>query len=146
MPAPIYSHGGTSVTGFPAVPGTSPSSGRPIVIINATKEPVLRVAYTGTSVTFVVEGNGGLYDPSTFSFPAGEWDDISSGGFTLTNGQTLGKYLPLGYTAYRTRITAISAPTGNGLVTYVPFLIRGDQQIGASYPSELTTVNFGYTL
>ena len=142
MPAPIfptYSHGGAAAGGFPAVIGTTTNSGRPIFIgdgiaTNNLLLPGIIGFFTGTSCTVVVEGNGGLID-STGNPPSGEWIDISSGGIALTNGQSFAKTLPIQFPCYRTRITAINTPTGNGFVSYVPSIVTAGGVIAsARYP------------
>jgi hypothetical protein len=131
---PIYSHGGATTNNFIAVPGTSTNSGRPISIIQATLNPAIQIFWAGTSVTVLIEGNGGQID-STGNPPSGEWLDYSSGGFALTNGQSLSKYLPRTIPYWRTRITAINTPTGVGLVSYCPSIIGPEGKIvSASYP------------
>jgi hypothetical protein len=136
---PTYSHGGQNAGGFTAVIGTSTNSGRPVAINDAIATnnlilPAIIGFYTGTSCTVVVEGNGGAID-STGNPPSGEWIDISAGGIALTNGQSFAKTLPIQFPTYRTRITAITAPSGNGFVSYVPSIITaGGVQASARYP------------
>src|SRR5574343_742065 len=137
--SPTYSHGGANAGGFTAVPGTTISSGRPIFIGDAISTsnqllPGLIAFFSGTTVTFVVEGNGGLID-STGNPPTGEWIDVSSGGYTLTNGQSIGKVLPIQFPVYRTRSTAITLGGGSGLNSYVPSIItEGGVVASARYP------------
>jgi hypothetical protein len=137
--SPTYSHGGAGAGGFPAVPGTTQSSGRPIFIGDAVSQtnqilPGLIAFFVGTTVTFVVEGNGGLIDP-TGNPPSAEWIDVTNGGITLTTGQSIGKTLPIQFPVYRTRITAITLGGGSGLVSYVPSIITaGGVQASARYP------------
>jgi hypothetical protein len=124
MPIPVYSHGGGSQQGFPAVSGTTTGSGNPIQITNTIYEPVMHVFFTGTSCTVFIEGNGGLIDPTTGQPPAAEWVDYTGGaGYGLTNGQTLAKALPKTVPLWRTRISAIVAGT---LVSYVPAIVIKD--------------------
>lgn len=128
---PTYSHGGSSVTGFPAVLGTTTNSGRPVQIIQALVDPAMQFFFTGTSCTVLLEGNGGRVD-STGNPPSGEWVDYSSGGYALTNGQTLSKFLPRCIPYWRTRITAIVAGT---LVSYVPSIVSPEGQVvSTGYP------------
>ena len=135
MPQPIYSHGGVSQSGFPAVLGTSTNSGRPIYIVQANQgNPAIQIFFSGTSITLVVEGNGGLID-TTGNPPAGDWIDYSNGGYSLTNGQALSKFLPRSVPCWRTRITAITLGAGTGLVSYCPSLVGPNGVIiSASYP------------
>jgi hypothetical protein len=131
---PTYSHGGAAAGGFPAVPGTTQSSGRPIWIGSAAQQPALVAFFTGTTVTFLIEANGGLVD-STGNPPSGEWVDVSNGGYTLTTGQSIAKLLPLSVPCYRTRITSITLGGGSGLVSYTPSIVTiGGVQAAASYP------------
>lgn len=135
---PTYSHGGTTAGGFTAVPGTSQSSGRPVAITVAASKPAMNCFWTGTSVTFVIEGNGGTLD-STGNPPSAEWFDYSNGGYSLTNGQSISKKLPREIPYWRTRITAINAPTGAGLVSYVPCVVtNGGVLTSAGYPDRVT--------
>ncbi len=135
MPMPTYSHGGASQSGFAAVVGTTTNSGRPISIVQADQvNPAIQIFYSGTSCTVVVEGNGGAID-NTGNPPSTDWIDYSSGGFALTNGQQLSKYLPRSIPYWRTRITAINTPTGAGLVSYCPCIVGPNGVIvSASYP------------
>jgi hypothetical protein len=137
-PVPCYSHGGSSVPGFPAVLGTTTNSGRPVQILQAQQQPAMQVFWSGTSVTVVIEGNGGALD-STGNPPSGEWIDYSSGGYALTNGQNLSKKLPYSVPYWRTRITAINTPTGSGLVSYIPSIIAPNGEVVATGYPELTS-------
>jgi hypothetical protein len=131
---PIYSHGGPTVNNFIAVVGTTTNAGRPIMIVQATVDPAIQIFWSGTSCTVLLEGNGGQVD-STGNPPSGEWVDYSSGGYALTNGQALSKFIPRCVPYWRTRITAINTPTGTGLVSYCPGIIGADSTItNASYP------------
>ena len=141
MPIPTYSHGGNSQSGFPAVLGTTTNSGRPVAIVQAISQAAMQVFFSGTSCTVLIEGNGGLVD-QTGNPPAAEWIDYSSGGYSLTNGSQLSKYLPRAIPYWRTRITAIVAGT---LVSYVPSVVGPNGVIvSASYPS-LTSGPQSYT-
>lgn len=130
MPAPLFptfSHGDT-------IPGTTQSAGRPVSIIPAITRPGFVGFFSGTTVTFLIEGNGGLVD-STGNPPASEWEDYSAGGITLTNGLNFGKFLSLAVPIWRTRITAITLGGGTGLVSYVPGIITpGGVWTTASHP------------
>ena len=132
MPQPTYSHGGASQNGFIAVPGTTTSSGRPVAIVQAISDAAMQFFFTGTSCTVLIEGNGGAIS-STGNPPSGEWIDYSNGGYSLTNGQTLSKFLPRCIPYWRSRITAIVAGT---LITYVPSIVGPNGVIvSASYPN-----------
>jgi len=145
MPVPVYSHGGPSQAGWTAVLGTSTNSGLPIAILQANQtNPAIQIFFSGTSCTVVVEGNGGTLD-STGNPPSGEWIDYSSGGFALTNGGQLSKYLPRSIPYWRTRITAINSPTGQGLVSYVPDLVGPNGVITSAARPNLTTGQQSYT-
>lgn len=134
MPAsivPTYSHGGVGAGGFPVVVGNTTNSGRPVYIAQAITSPALNAFFVGTSCTFLVEGNGGAVD-NTGNPPAGEWIDYSNGGYSLTTGQSISKFLPTCIPCWRTRITAIVAGT---LVSYVPAIVTSNGVVGsASYP------------
>jgi hypothetical protein len=131
---PFYSHGGVTMSGFVAVPGTTISAGRPISISQATQNPAIQIFFVGTSCTVLIEGNGGPLD-STGNPPSTDWIDYSSGGFALTTGQSLSKFLPRVVPYYRTRISAIVLGGGSGLVSYVPCIIGpGGIIASASYP------------
>lgn len=144
MPQPIYSHGGVSQSGFPAVLGTAQNSGRPVAIVQAIADPAMQFFFTGTSVTVLIEGNGGLID-TTGNPPTTEWIDYSAGGYTIGNNGQLSKFLPRSIPYWRTRITAITAPTGSGLVSYVPIIIGPNGVlVSASYP-QLTSGLQSYT-
>lgn len=145
MPIPTYSHGGVSQAGFPAVLGTTTNAGRPISIVQANQtDACIQIFFSGTSCTVLLEGNGGLVD-STGNPPSGEWIDYSAGGFALTNGQQLSKFLPRCVPYWRTRISAINTPTGQGLVSYTPSIIGpGGIVVSASYPT-LTSGPQSYT-
>src|ERR1700690_1322367 len=139
MPVPVYSHGGPSQSGWTAVLGTTTNSGLPIAILQANQtNPAIQIFWSGTSCTVVVEGNGGTLD-STGNPPSGEWIDYSNGGFALTNGQQLSKYLPRSVPYWRTRITAINTPTGQGLQSYVPSLVGPSGVIISAARPNLTT-------
>jgi hypothetical protein len=133
---PTYSHGGVSAGGFPVVVGNTTNSGRPIYIADAVATnvnllPGFIAFFVGTSITFLIEGNGGQID-ATGNPPTGEWVDVSNGGYSLTTGQNIGKTLPIQFPCYRTRITAIVAGT---LVSYVPAIItQGGIMASARYP------------
>lgn len=132
MPTPVYSHGGASQAGFPAVPGTSTNAGRPVAIVQANQtDPCMQIFFVGTSCTVLLEGNGGQID-STGNPPSGEWIDYSNGGYALTTGQTLSKFIPRCVPYWRTRITAIVAGT---LQSYCPSIIGpSGVVVSASYP------------
>lgn len=134
MPAPVYSHGGPAMQGFPAIVGNVASAGNPIQITNTKYEPAMHVFFSGTSCTVFIECNGGLVDPITGFPPAGEWVDYSiAGGFSLTNGQNLAKALPKTLPYWRTRIGVIVAGI---LVSYVPAIVVGDGNlVSAGRPS-----------
>jgi hypothetical protein len=138
---PTYSHGGVSAGGFPVVVGNTTNAGRPVYIGDAISTsnqllPGLIAFFAGTSITFLIEGNGGQID-STGNPPTGEWIDVSNGGYSLTTGQSIGKVLPIQFTCYRTRITAIVAGI---LVSYVPSIITsGGVQASARYPKLSST-------
>ncbi len=124
MAQPIYSHGGPSTPGFPAVAGTTTTTGNPIYIFSsAIYPPALNGFFTGTSCTVVVEGNGGLINTQTGQPPSGEWIDYSNGGYALTTGQSFSKALPPSIPCWRTRITAIVLGGGAGFFSYVPAIV-----------------------
>lgn len=135
MAVPVYSHGGPSMQGFPSVAGTAQSSGNPVYILTALVNPAFQVFFSGTSCTVLVEGNGGIIDPTTGAPPSGEWVDYSSGGIAMTNGQALSKQLPRSIPCWRTRISAINLGAGTGLTSYVPSITSGgDFVVSASRP------------
>ncbi len=144
-----YSHGGGNAPGWVAVPGTTTGAGRPIEITGAIIQPALKMSFTGTSVTFVVEGNSGALD-NTGNPPSGDWHDYTEGTpFSLTTGQNLAYLLPLQEAYWRTRITAITLGAGAGFVSYVgPIVITGGSGpiwTSASYITLATQPNFfGY--
>ena len=142
-PNPTYSHGGASANGFPAVLGTTTNSGRPVAIVQAIQQPAMQIFFSGTSCTVVVEGNGGQLD-STGNPPAGEWVDYSSGGFALTNGQQLSKKLPFSIPYWRTRISAINTPTGQGLVSYIPSIVVSNGWVVSTGYPEISTGQQSY--
>ena len=123
MSQPIYSHGGPSTPGFPAIAGTSTTTGNPIYISNTIYQPAFNVFFSGTSCTVVIEGNGGQCDPVTGNPPSGEWIDYSSGGYAMTNGTNLSKALPRTIPCWRTRITAMTLGGGTGLFSYIPAIV-----------------------
>lgn len=133
MPIPVYSHGGQSMQGFPAVVGNTTNSGNPILIANTIYEPAMHIFFAGTSCTVFIEGNGGIIDPISGEPPAGEWIDYTGGaGYGLTNGQTLSKALPKTIPCWRTRISAIVAGV---LTSYVPaIVIPGGNLVSAGRP------------
>ncbi len=123
MASPVYSHGGPSMQGFPAIPGTADGAGNPIYIIEAQVNPALNIFWSGTGVTVLVEGNGGAIDPTTGLPPAGEWVDYSAGGYAMVNGDFLSKSLPRAIPCWRTRMTLTVLGPGTGLTSYVPCIV-----------------------
>lgn len=133
MPIPTYSHGGPPQPGFPSVAGTSQTSGRPVSIVQAINDAAMQIFFSGTSCTVVLEGNGGAI--TNGAPPANEWVDYSAGGYALTNGQALSKFLPASIPYWRTRISAITLGGGTGLTSYVPDIVGPSGVIvSASYP------------
>ncbi len=136
---PVYSHGGTTAGGFPAVIGNTTNSGRPVFIGDAVATntlllPAMVGFFSGTSCTVLIEGNGGTID-STGNPPSGEWIDVSGGGYALTNGQSFAKTLPMQFPCYRTRISAMTIGGGTGFQSYVPNIItNGGVVASARYP------------
>jgi hypothetical protein len=144
MPLPTYSHGfsqgGVQIpNGRVAASGTTTGAGLPVQIFQASgSDPAMQFFYTGTTCTVLLEGNGGPLD--TFGNPpAGDWQDYSAGGYTLTNGQFLSKFIPRSIPYWRTRITVNTAATGVGFYSYVPSLVApGGVIISAAYPNVTT--------
>lgn len=134
---PVYSHGGPSMQGFPSVPGNTTNSGNPVYILQAQVDPAMNIFFSGTSCTVLVEGNGGQIDPTTGAPPTAEWFDYSSGGYALTNGQQLSKFVPRSIPCWRTRISAITIGAGSGLWSYIPSIVspRDGVVVSASRPS-----------
>lgn len=137
MPAnaqPTFSHGGSSVGPFPPVPGNAVSSGRPIFIGDAAvSDPAMMIFVTGGNATVFLECNGGLANNLNGAPPAGEWIDVSGGGYALTPTSPIGKFIPRTVPYWRTRISAIDP--GATVTSYCPGLRRdtGDF-VPASYP------------
>jgi len=132
---PIYSHGGATVNNWIAVPGTTISAGRPISIAQAIQDPAIQIIFTGTSVTVLLEGNGGPLDPTTGNPPSTDWIDYSNGGYVLAANGFFSKFLERSVPCWRTRITAINITGGSGLVSYCPGIIGIHNVIvSASYP------------
>jgi hypothetical protein len=148
MPQPTYSHGVGSrglPNGFVMASGLTTGPGLPVAIIQASQsDPAMQGFYAGTTCTILLEGNGGTID-STGNPPAGDWQDYSAGGFTLTNGQFFSKFIPRCIPYWRTRITVNTAPTGVGFYSYVPDVVGpAGLIISASYPP-LATGQQSYT-
>lgn len=144
MPIPVYSHGGPSMDGFPAVSMKVTGNGNPIYINNSFYEPVMHIMFFGTSCTVFIEANGGLIDAQTGLPPAAEWIDYTGGvGFALTNGGFLAKALPKTLPCWRTRISAIVIGAGTGLWSYVPAIVtdRGNLTSAGRPPRSANAYN-----
>lgn len=136
---PTYSHGGETSGPWVAVSGTVTGSGRPISAVPAhpVNIPVMVIVCATGTATVVLEANGGQLDDNG-NPPAGEWVDVSGGGYDLTAGDTLCKRLPPVMPYWRTRITAIAG--GATVTSYVPLLVLAEGgKISASYPGLTST-------
>jgi hypothetical protein len=142
---PVYSHGGSDEGGYPAIPGTGVSSGRPISTLGAAQEGhALYLALSGTTgqtKTVLVEGQGGQVDANG-NLPAAEWQDYSGGGYVMVVGAanataTLAKVLPRAIPYWRTRI--ISAPDASVLNSYCPGVIGIDGRLTKANRPALAT-------
>jgi hypothetical protein len=117
---PTYSHGGSSVPGFPAVAGTATGAGRPISVIGAIQSCSLQIVCTGGTATVRIEASGAALD-STGNPPSTSWTDESGGGYALTAGQTVFKSIPASRAPFwRTYISAIAGAT---VTSYIPCMI-----------------------
>lgn len=135
---PTYSHGGQAVGPWAAVSGTVTGAGRPISAVPAhpVNIPVMTIVCTGGTATVVLEANGGQLGDDG-NPPAGEWVDVSGGGYTMTDGDVRCKRLPPVMPYWRTRITAIAGAT---VISYIPLLVLEDGgKVSASYPGLSST-------
>ena len=120
---PVFSHGGTSRPGWPAVSGSVTGAGNPIWIgaaeVGIVPTPIAfgGVISLGTA-TVKIQANPGPADPQTGAPPSDLWVDIATISMDASTTPNFGKAIPVTFPYIRTNITAIA---GGGVVkTFVP--------------------------
>lgn len=135
-PAPVFSHGGTGILGWPRVPGTGVSSGNPVEVGRASglNWPRIQLSFKSSptpDMTVVTEINPGPADSLTGVPSPDNWFPLDTSVISSDTPKSFN--LPPDAMYVRTRITVHAAGELYSMVP--PIELPTGQRVAAQYPT-----------